>query len=154
MQEETGDPIDSIQNLEWREAEDGANVLVNTMTGQIVKRVKPLFLPDGTLMKTNLLFRVESAKDLMFKEMTEIKKGAFLIAKRLINGDVALFTNSNPPFLIQVGAKYKEDFEFITDLKKFKDGDLKLKLQRVLEIENYEYAAQLRDELKVRNIEV
>jgi hypothetical protein len=153
-QNEFVDPTDPTGNLVWREDESGANILVDTMTGQTVKRVKPLFLPDGTIMKTMVLFRVESAKEFIFKKVAEIKKGEFLIAKKLPNGDIALFTNSKVPFLIRVGAKYKKDFNFTTDLKKFKTGDLRLKLQRVLDIENYEYAAQVRDELKSRNITI
>lgn len=152
MNEEFIEPENQANHLEWREDDDGSNILVNTLTGRIVKRVKPLYLPDGTIMQTNVFFRVESARAFMFKNIAEIKQGDFLIAKKLINGEIHLWTNTNPPFMVQVDAKYKKDFVFITDLKKFIDGDLKLKLKRVLEIENYEYAADIRDELAERKI--
>jgi len=146
------EPTDPTGNLVWREDEDGANVLTDSLTGQTVKTVLPLFLPDGTLMKTMTLFRVEAAREMHITPDTSIEKGSFLIAKKLPNGDICLFTNSAVPFLITVGAEYKKDFKFITDLNKFKDCDLKLKLTRVLEIENYEYAVKIRDEINRRNL--
>lgn len=148
------DQNDPSGNLVWRVDDSGANVLVNTLTGREVKRVPPVFLPDGTLMQTLTLFRVESTKDFMFKGVAEIKQGDFLIAKKLPDGEIALFTNTQTPFVIKVGAKVGVDFNFVSDLSKLKDGDLKLKLKRVLEIENYEYAVKIREEMKSRNLAV
>lgn len=148
------DPTDPTGNRVWKEDEDGGNILVNTVTGETVKRVKPIYLPDGTLMKTMTLFRVEAAKDFYAGDHLLVKKGNFLIARRYPHGKVYLFTNSTTPFLLQIEARRKDDYNFIADLNKFKDSDLKVKLNRVLDIENYEYAVLIRDELKKRGIPI
>lgn len=148
------EPTDPTGNLVWRVADDGGNILVDSMTGQTVKRIKPIYLPDGTSMDTMVLFRVEAARDVHMNGHLAVKQGDYLIARKIPNGDICLFTSTDVPFLLLVGALIKEDFNFITDLKKIKDGDLKMKLGRLLKIENYEYAAQVRDELLSRGLEV
>lgn len=145
-------PNELNSDLAWTEDENGDNVLTNTVTGVELKRVPALHLPDGTLMRTGVLFRVESTKKLTFNKKFEIKEGDFLIAKRYVTGDILLHTDTNPPFCIHMGAKYKKDFVFVTNLSKLKSGDLELKLKRVLQIENYECAAEIRDELNKRKI--
>lgn len=154
MNDQFIEPEDQMDNLEWRIAEDGGNILINTLTGKTVKYVKPLYLPDGTLMQTNVLFCVEATRMYTLSSTATIKPGEFLIAKRQIDGEIVLWTNAKYPSLVQIEAKHKRDFAFVTDLKKLSDGNLKMKLRRVLEIENYEYAACIRDELKGRKIEV
>lgn len=138
----------------WQVEADGSSVLLDQMSGIIIERKPPIYLPDGTTMDHNRFFRVEAASDVEYDEGKFLEKNTFLLARRYLNGNIYLFTDSVPPFLLSTNAELGIDFRFITELERFTTGDLQVKLRRVLLIENYEMAALIRDELNKRGVEV
>lgn len=140
--------------------------------GIVIKKKKPIYLPDKTIMHPLIPFRVKAKLDLYFKEDTikkissipqfkELFKDKFneksiivkiaskdeeIVAIRDIEGNIGIYTNTQPFFYIIEGI-IDENFYFIKELSEFRSSDLEIKLKRVLEIENFEFAAQIRDEL-------
>lgn len=134
--------------------DDGTIVVYDELTGKEIKRIDPIRLPDKTIMDINIPFLVKATREHKLGDQLTLPKGSLLIAKRFIDGYVHLFTRSENPFLAVPDAKYQEDFEFITDLSKLDSNTLLNKLRRVLDIENYEEAVKIRDELHQRKVKI
>ena len=145
--------------MSWYLDENNNHTLKDN-NGNILFKIKPLYLPDKTLFEPDIPYRVKALQNFYDTDGTVIVNYKDeIIAIRTMDSIIHLFriesiTKSYMALLhltVDEEVEIEKQFEFLDVQEIPTIQELKLKLDKCINIENYEYCQKIQTEINKRN---